>query len=45
MLVMRSLLVFFILISAVVALIQYKSTVTFIAQLWASPGALWQAPL
>jgi SSS family solute:Na+ symporter len=40
MLVMRSLLVFFILISAVLALIQYKSAVTFIAQLM---GISWGA--
>ncbi len=40
MLVMRTLLVFFILVSVVVALIQYKSTVTFIAQLM---GISWGA--
>ncbi len=40
MLVMRSLIVFFIAVSALLALIQYKSAVTFIAQLM---GISWGA--
>ena len=41
---MRGLLVLFVVISAAIALVQYNSSITFIAQLMSiSWGALWQA--
>ena len=43
-LVMRCLIVVFIAISVVLAIIQYKSNVTFIAQLMGCLGARWPAP-
>ena len=42
-LTMRGLIVVFIAISVVIAIVQHKSNITFIAQLMASPGARWRA--
>ena len=42
-LVMRLLIVVFIVISVIIAMVQYKSSVTFIAQLMGISWELWQA--